>query len=243
MQLSNDSINYYRQKNLWEQNIGSRAEFDAMKLKYELSRNKLNTLRNSYDRTRNELKTAVDQARNTYNSSLINTNDFTVESKINGTVYAIHKNPGEVVTTLEPLATLGSSTKFIVELLVDEVDIVKIKRGQLVLISLDAYKDKVFNATVDKILPRKDLRNQTFMIEAIFKTPPEVLYPGLSGEGNIVIAQKQEVLTIPRSYLMEGDSVRTDKGVIKIKTGLQNLNLVEILDGISQNTKILKPKR
>ena len=243
LQLKNDSINFFRQKNLWENNIGSKSEYDSKELKYELSKNNLNMLEIRYDRTQNELETAVQQARNTYNSSLINTEDFTVESKINGTVYAIHKNPGELVNTMEPLATLGSSSDFIIELLVDEVDIVKVKTGQIALISLDAYKDEVFEAEISKILPRKDLRNQTFTVEAIFNDPPEVLYPGLSGEGNIVIARKDKVLTIPRDYVTEGDSVQTSSGKRKIQIGLQNLNYVEVISGIDESTKILKPKR
>lgn len=239
--LKNDSINYFRQKNLWKQRIGSRVQFENKKLAYELSQNKVQILQNNYGRTENELLTNLQQARNNYKTSQIFTKDFTVTSKINGKVYALYKNPGETVNTLEPLASVGSADKFIIELLVDEVDIVKIDIGQKTLITLDAYGNEVFEAEVSKIYPKKDERSQTFKVEAIFKNPPQKLYPGLAGEGNIIIAEKENTLTIPREYLINENQVKTEHGLKTVTLGLQNLEQVEILEGIDEKTKIFKP--
>ena len=123
---------------------------------------------NKFYRTKKELETQAKQAQNTYKSSKINTDEYTVTSKINGKVYALYKNTGEIVTTMEPLASVGSATDFIIEMLVDEVDIVKIEKGQKALITLDAYSSEVFEARINKIYPQKDSRSQTFKIEALF---------------------------------------------------------------------------
>ena len=136
---------------------------------------------------------------------------------------------------------VGRRDTFLVELLVDEVDVVRVKTGQTALISLDAYGDRVFEAVVDKIYPQKDARNQTFKVEARFNTPPETLYPGLSGEANIVIARREEVLTIPRSYLVGKDSVLTPDGLRKVTTGLQTLERVEITSGLEPGSQLLNP--
>ena len=242
LQFRNDSINYFRQKNLWEQNIGAKATYDAKKLNYELSQKNLEQLKRRYDRTKNELRTALEQAENSYQASLINTGDFTIESKINGKVYALYKNPGEIVNTMEPVAAVGSSDAFVIEMLVDEVDIVKVSKGHKVLITLDAYNNKVFTGKVSKIYPKKDERNQTFMVEAVFDDAPEVLYPGLSGEANIVIAQKENVLTIPKSYLIEENKVQTENGIKEITLGIESIEKVEVVSGIDENTKIYKPE-
>ncbi|PIE49911.1 MAG: efflux transporter periplasmic adaptor subunit [Flavobacteriales bacterium] len=242
LKFENDSINYYRQKNLWEQNIGSKAEFDAKKLNLQLSKSNLQLLISKYNRAKNELQTSFKQAKNNYQTSLINTRDFTVKSMINGKVYAIYKNRGEIVTGMEPLAAVGSSDLFINQMLVDEEDIVKIAIGQKVIISLDAYKDTVFTGHVTKILPKKDERNQTFVVEAHFNNPPKTLYPGLSGEANIIISKKDSVLAIPKNYLINNNQVRTDEGLVTIKTGLQNLEYVEVHSGITKNTYLYKPE-
>jgi len=240
--LKSDSINYFRQKNLWEQQIGSKIDFDNRKLAYELSQNRLLLLQNKYKRTKNELETQVRQAQNNFKTSQITTKDFTVTSKINGKVYALFKNPGEIVTTMEPLAAIGSKNVFLVEMLIDEVDIVKIKKGQKALITLDAYNSKVFETTISKIYPSKDERSQTFKIEAVFKETPEVLYPGLAGEGNIIIAQKNNVLSIPKEYLIGVNKVQTENGEVTVSIGLQNMDKVEIRSGIDADTYIYKPK-
>ncbi len=240
LSLKNDSINYFRQKNLWEQNIGSKVEFDNRKLAYELSRTNLQVLKNQFARTENELQTQVEQASNSYKNSKIATGDFTVGSMINGKVYALYKNPGEIVTTMDPLASVGSKDVFVIEMLVDEVDIVKLNLGQRVLITLDAYGKDVFEGKVYKIYPRKDERTQTFKVEARFDSQPKIVYPGLSGEGNIVIAQRDDVLTIPKSYLVDGNKVLTEEGLKEVQIGLQSLDKVEIKSGIDERTYLIK---
>jgi multidrug efflux pump subunit AcrA (membrane-fusion protein) len=242
LKLKNDSINFYRQKNLWDQGIGSKIEYDTKKLNYELALNQLKLLRNKYINTKTELQNAVHQAQNNYKSAAIAFNDFTIDSKIDGKVYALYKEPGELITTMEPLASIGSATRFIIELLVDEVDIVSIELNQEVLINLDAYDNTIFKGKVSKIYPKKDERNQTFKVEAVFTEQPQVLYPGLSGEANIIIAEKEKVLTIPKTYLIDNNKVKTDEGLVEVKTGLQNMDYIEILSGINKDTYIYKPE-
>ncbi len=242
LKLQNDSINYFRQKNLWEQHIGSKVQYDTKKLNYELASNNLRLLNSKYYQTKSELQAAIKQAQNNYQASLINTKDFTVKSKIQGKVYALYKEPGEIVNTMEPLASIGSATNFIIDILVDEVDIVRISKNQKVLINLDAYQDNVFAGKVSKIYPKKDERNQTFKVEALFTEPPKVLYPGFSGEANIIIAKRDAVLTIPKAYIIDNDKVKTDAGLVTITTGLQNMEYIEVRSGIDKDTYIYKPE-
>lgn len=243
LQVKNDSLNYYRQKALWEQQIGSKAEYEGRELAYQLSRNKLSVLEGNLARTTNELRTRLIQAQNNYRSAQITTDDFTVSSKINGTLYAFYKNPGEIISLLEPLGTIGKTDDFVIEMLADEKDIVQIEKGQRVLVTLDAYPNKVFEAHVDKIIPKKDERSQTFKVEALFKNPPEQLYPGLAGEGNVIVGDNKKALTIPRSYLVNGNRVRTEDGLVEVRAGLGNLEYVEILEGITEATAVLKPEQ
>jgi multidrug resistance efflux pump len=241
LKLSNDSINYFRQKNLWEKKVGSRVELDTRKLNYDVSKNNLEALQNKLARTEVELKNQIKRAENNYRATLVNTKDFSVKSKINGKVYALFQEPGELVSPQQPLASIGSATDFIIELLIDEVDIARVKLGQKVLVNLDAYGKEIFEAKVTKIYPRKEQRTQTFKVEALFEKAPETLYPGLSGEGNIVISKRDNALIIPYEYLLEGEKVLTENGEKEVKTGLKTLENVEIISGIDTSTVILKP--
>ena len=243
LKLQNDSINFKRQDRLWQQEIGSKAEYDIKKLNYELSLNTLNVLQNNYERTKDELRNKVVKAENTYRAAIVSTDEFTISSKINGRVYAIYKNIGEIVTTMEPLASVGSSDNFLIELLVDEVDIVKLQTYQKVIINLDAYPEEVFEGRIYKIYPKKDERSQTFKVEAVFETAPKVLFPGLAGEANIIVSEKENTLTIPLEFLIDDHTVKTQDGLVTIEIGAKNLTEVEILSGIDEHTEILKPEQ
>ena len=243
LQLKDDSLNFERQRRLREQNIGTETEFEKRKLAYELSSNQLTNLRVAYRRLRQDLEIQYQQARNNFEVARVNTGDYTVRSKIDGKVYSLQKEPGENVSMQEPVAVIGSASRFLIEMLIDERDIARVRPGQEVLVSLEAFGNSVFKARVTKIYPQKNERNQTFKLEAQFDDEaPAVLYAGLSGEANIVIDRKESALTIPLDYLSDNSTVLTDEGEVSVTTGLRSLDKVEILDGISAETLIYKPE-
>ena len=55
--------------------------------------------------------------------------DYSIKSSINGKVYDILKERGELVTPQTPLAVIGKADTFLLELAVDENDIIKISTG------------------------------------------------------------------------------------------------------------------
>lgn len=241
LKLENDSINYERQRRLWDVNIGSKASYESRKLAFDLSKRNLEALKKKYNLTKQELEIQVKQAKNSYKNALENTEDFKIVSAISGSVYALYKNPGELINTQTPVALIGSDKTFIIEMLVDEVDIVKVATGKKAMVTLDAYQGELFTATVTKIYPKKDDRNQTFIVEALFDNPPAVLYPGLSGEANIVVNKQEKALVIPRAYLINGNQVKTEEGLVAITIGLENIDTVAITSGITPTTWIYKP--
>ncbi|UII31234.1 efflux RND transporter periplasmic adaptor subunit [Fulvivirga ulvae] len=241
LRLRQDSVNFYRQKKLWEQNVGTRNEYDTRETAYEISQKNLQALRSRYQRTRNELETQLEQAKVNYKTSLVASRDYTVMSEFRGKVYSIYKEPGELVSLQEPVASIGSAGNFIIEMLIDEVDIARVEVGQQVLITLDAYEGKVYDAILTKIYPQKNTRTQTFTAEAVFKEPPGILYPGLSGEANIVIRKKSNAVIIPRNYLVTENRVKTKEGLLEVKTGLYSMENIEIVSGLDTSTYIYKP--
>ena len=56
-----------------------------------------------------------------------------------------------------------------------------------------------------------------------------------------MLINKKDVLTIPKEYVIEGNKVKTDDGIVTIETGLQNMDFVEVISGITKETNIYKP--
>lgn len=241
-QLSQDSINYYRQKRLIDKGVGVKADLEAKKLKYDLSSKQKAILKGKYEETKVELRSNYKQSKNAVEKALSNLSDFSIKSKIDGMVYSLMKEEGELITQQVPIAKIGQRNSFIIEMRIDEVDIASVTQNQKVIISLDAYKGKTFEAIISKIYPVKDEKTQTFKVEAIFSSPPDALYAGLSGEANIIISQKGNVMTIPLEYLTEEGKVITENGEVEVKTGMRNIERVEIESSkIDTSTKIIKP--
>jgi multidrug efflux pump subunit AcrA (membrane-fusion protein) len=240
-QVYMDSLNYFRQKRLWEQNIGSKAELESKQLKYELSQDQLAAQKKKWQQTKLELENTLRQSQNELRKSVNNLQDFSIYSKINGRVYARYKNEGELITPQEPLAEIGATDSFLIEMQVDEVDIARIQVGQQAIITLDAFEGQTFSARVSKIYPTKDSRTQTFTVEAVFEQLPAQRYAGLSGEANIIIQRKPNALSIPTGYLLSNNKVLTDSGEVNVRIGARNLNKVEILSGIDSSTVLIKP--
>lgn len=241
-QLSIDSIQMSRMIALQKKGLASEAEFEQANLKLTSSKTRLEALIARKKRLSRELKIQQQQARNAYESALSTSSDATIKSVVDGLVYEVFKENGELVNAQQPIAMIGSNDDFIIRMLIDEVDITKVVKGQEVRIDLEAYPGRTFIAKVDQIYPKMDPQTQSFEVIAKFVEAPPKLYLGLTGEANIIVSEAKNRIVIPRDYLIDGNSVETQNGIKQIKIGLKNLTSVEVLDGIKEGEIIYLPE-
>lgn len=241
--LTNDSLFYFRQKNLWENNIGSKVELEQKELNFQNSKIALNNAIIRHQELERQLKLASSQTKNNLQIAKILEDDLIIRSEVDGVVYKIKKEEGELVNSLASIAVIGGD-RFIIELSIDEFDITKIKLGQQVIVRMDSYQSQVFEARITSIDPMINERTRSFSAEAVFTNEPTELFPNLTVEANIVIHTKQDVLTIPRNYLVNDTMVQLENGKLqKVEPGLMDYNRVEIKAGIKEGTKIVLPDK
>lgn len=241
-QLRVDSSAYARQDRLWRQNIGSRQIYEAAQLKYETSQNRLNELRSTYTRTQSDLAaqtalaaTVLDQRKSAFA-------DHVVRAEFTGTVYEVFVEEGESITPQTPIARIGSTDDFIIRLSIDEADVVRIEKDQEIIVTLDAYKGASFTAVFTRIAPQKDERTQTYTAEAVFKDGPDRLFSGLSGEANIIISRRENVVVLPAEFIGANNTVVTDAGEQTVVTGITDFRHTEIISGIDTSTLVYQAK-
>jgi len=92
---------------------------------------------------------------------------------MNGVVFSISKNKGELVSPQMPIAVIGNPEAFVLEMQVDENDILQLSLGQRIIVRLDSYKNEVFEAAITKIYPYMNERSKTFLVEAKFSKAPK----------------------------------------------------------------------
>jgi multidrug efflux pump subunit AcrA (membrane-fusion protein) len=243
IKLKNDSINYFRYKSLYENQASSKADYDRAGLSYQTAQNDYVGRRNNYEKVKNDLYLNWQNAQSQYVINAQDESNYLISSRIQGKVYGIYKEQGEVVKRNDVVALLGDDKSVYLKLSVDELDIPKVKIGQEVLVKIDIFKDQVFKAKVSKIYPRLNAADQSFRIDAEFIGDAPSNYSGLSIEANIIIQKKNKALTLAKSLIFNGDTVivkrngKTEK--IKIKKGLETLDKVEVLGGISEKDEIV----
>ncbi|SIT83872.1 efflux RND transporter periplasmic adaptor subunit [Pontibacter indicus] len=240
--MQNDSLLLVRQRNLWASQIGTRVELEQRELAYKNSQTAYRSARLRYNDLKKQLNFAARQSQKNLQISETLRDDYTVKSETNGKVYSVLREKGELVSPQVPIAVLGDADEFILELQVDEYDIARVKPGQQVLLNLDSYRGQVFEGRVTKVNPAMNERTRSFTVEAAFVTKPDALYPNLTTEANIIIQTKKNALTIPREYLVEGTYVLNENDErVPVKTGLKDYQKVEIVEGLSKETVIVKP--
>jgi HlyD family secretion protein len=242
--MLNDSVNYFRFKNLIENEATSKIEYDRSWLAYQNSKNEYQLQIARFEKTKNQLWLDLQNAQSNY---MLNTDDgtnYALNSKINGLVYEVYKEEGETVRRGEAIALLGAKDAVYLKLDVDEQDIDKIQIGQEILVKIDVYKDKIFKAKVSKIYRMLNQLDQSFRVDAEFIGLMPSSFVGMTIEANVIVNKKPKALVIPKSVLIDEGSVIVLKNgkneKVKIKKGIENYEEVEVLSGISEGDILVK---
>jgi HlyD family secretion protein len=238
-----DSVNFVRYKNLLDQNATSRAEFDRMRLAYDNSRSEFLLQQSRYRQVKDRLYLELESARSQLEIAGNESGKYIVRSDVNGVVFQTLKEKGELIRRGEPVAIIGDKRAFFLELAVDERDIQRLQHGQDILVTIDALPGQTYGATVEKIYPLVNRQQQSIKVDASLKDTIPLLVSGLAVEANIIIRRKENALVIPRAAVAGRDSlwIQTANGKekIRITKGIETLEEVEVVKGISRDTEVL----
>ena len=155
--------------------------------------------------------------------------------------------PSPVGVATKPTLDLIDNTCIYIKAPIDEIDAPEVVAGLKSRITMDAFGQKEFPATVRRVAPYVlDLEKQarTVEIEAVFDNPQEFLLPGYSADITIIVDTSEETLSIPSQAVMGGNSVYliNSDGTIsekEIEVGLSNWQVTEVLNGLSVDDQIV----
>jgi HlyD family secretion protein len=242
IRLQNDELQYNRYKRVYEENAIAASTYEKFKLQFETSQQELNGLQEQLQQQKLSAALQYQQANNLLQIARTSNANGLLKSYADGIVYDLYKQKGDLITPNEPLALIGSG-KMIARLLIDEDDLNKIKLRQEVLITLDAFPDKIFHARVEKIYPLLNKQEQSFRVDAFFEEDMPFKLYGLNIEANIVIKERTSVMVIPKTALFGGDSVMVDEAgllsKVKIHKGAEDKDYVQVLEGLNNESEII----
>ncbi len=243
--VTNDSLQCDRYQRLYAAKAISKSAFEKYALQLESSRREFNSLKQQYLNATYNAALQKQQANNQLNQAANEIHNAGIQSLTDGIVYEIYKHEGDLVMPNQAVALIGAG-KVIARLAVDESDLYKIQMNQKVVITIDAFPDKIWHAKISKIYPVLDRVEQSVRVDVTFdEALPANIY-GLNVEANIIIVENKSVLTLPKSAIAKGDTVwvKSDKGIekVKITRGIEDKEFVEISSGITAATTIVLPK-
>jgi len=169
--------------------------------------------------------------------------------EVNGEVgeYVTPSPPG--IPTLPAIDMVDSSCFYVVAP-IDEVDAPKIKPDMKARITLDAFKDRRFPATVRRVanyVLDREKQARTVDIEVIFENPEDMLemLPGYSSDAEVILKTRDNVLRVPTETIIDKQQLyvfNSDDQSLElreVKTGLSNWDHTEIISGVGQDELVV----
>ncbi len=215
--------------------------------------NLIRTFKNSMDQAKESLESSQTRLTTTQDSY----ENYTITAPISGTVITKNTKAGDKISTgggsAVTLAVIYDLSELTFEMSVDELDVHSVAVGQSVEITADAFEGEMFSGKVTNISLASAYSNgvTNYPVTVTLDETKDLL-PGMNVDGNIILAQADDVLVIPVDALMRGNrvyvkdtSVTESNGSVpagfrsvEVETGLMNDDYVEILSGLSEGDEV-----
>jgi membrane fusion protein (multidrug efflux system) len=213
---------FERQKNLWDQKIGSELQYLQAKNNVETLQDRIASIKSQMDKTN-------------------------IRATINGVVDEVFARRGEMVGPGTPILRLINLANVEVEAEVPEIYLGKCQRGQKVVVEFPNVNASTRSAVISSITQFINPNSRTFKVNATIGNSDGMMKPNVlaimklneySSLNNIVLPTKLIQQTFDGEFVYAvDDSSRVVK--LDIVTGKTANGLTEIIRGIEPNTKLI----
>lgn len=224
VQLDLAATNYNRQKNLWDQHIGSEMQFLQAKNNKE-----------SLEKRIASIKTQIELAD--------------VKSPIDGVVDVVYQEKGDIGGPQTPFAKVVNVSKIKIYADVSESYLTAIKKGDKVKVFFPALNREI-ETTVQQIANTIDPNNRTFRVRLDINNQDKMIKPNLISIVKFRDYVAENAIVIPSLFIKQdfkGDYtfiVRNNDGKamadkVYVTTGVTNNNMTEVTNGLEPGMKII----
>ena len=196
--------NEARMQSLFEQEYVSRQELDQAV------------------QARKSAQAQLTQAKAAADKDQVNLNYTIIRSPVSGIVVDRVVDLGQTVAASLQTPTLIKIAQDLSEMRIDssfaEADIGKIKEGQKVRFTVDAFPNKSFAGEVQQIRMNATVQQNvvTYNVRVSLQNPDQILLPGMTAYVNIGVARRDDALLVPNAALRfkppEADGGATKNG-------------------------------
>jgi HlyD family secretion protein len=148
--------------------------------------------------------------------------------------------------------TLGDMNDVYVKGKVSETDIGLVEIGYPARITVETYKDKVFNGSVYKIAPLgKEEDNVTsFEVRVSVENPEGLLLANMTANAEIILEEHKDVLTVPEGTIVydeekttfvevPDDTSETGRKRVEVVLDISTGTKAEVVSGLSEGEQVI----
>jgi len=163
------------------------------------------------------------KARTDFDTARQRRADATVRAPVAGTVLQQLVSAGQVIVSATSSVSGGTALLRMADLgrirlraLVSETDIGSVKPGQAATVSMEAFPQRSFQGTVEKVEPQAVVQQSVTMFPVLISITNEdgLLLPGMNGEVSMQVDHRDNVLAVPL------DAVRTVRELPSVAAAL-----------------------
>lgn len=219
LSMANDSLEYSRIKKLYEQGGVSKSDYDAMELKYNVTRSQ-------------------------YQNLLENT---ILRSPVSGVITARNYDQGDMYGG-SPIYVVEQITPVKLYVGISEMDYTRVKKNDTVTLTADALPGKTFTGRIARIYPTIDAATHTFTAEVNVANRDRLLRPGMYARVTVNFGSNHSIV-VPDDCVvkLQGSGVRSvfvlqnDNTVkeIVVTLGRHFGTEYEILSGVAEGDKVV----
>jgi len=179
--------NLNRVKDLFEKGMVAQQDLDGARRSYEIAKSQ-------YEAASEDIKVKGDYSM--------------VRAPFSGVISKKYSEVGELVMPGKQIVTLVNPDKIYVLSTIDEVDVGRLRLGQPVMVTVDAFPGEKFPATIRQISPiisGGKLETRTADVWIYFNEKHPKIKPGMSADVEILVSTLQNVISVPSQAVIERD--------------------------------------
>ncbi|HNX24528.1 MAG TPA: efflux RND transporter periplasmic adaptor subunit [Spirochaetota bacterium] len=193
-------------------------------------------------------KSRVRQAQSSLLSSELLLKETYIRSPITGVIAVRNMEGGEMVKEDSVISTVMDISSVFISMNLNEKDITKVKPGQKVKFSVDAFNiGKFFTGSIDTVSPVLDTRTRSVEVKAAVSNISHELLPGMFARAVIDTGKSVRGILIPKSAVILHEDGRSEIYTVKnglvvkenIVTGSEYGEEIQIIEGVKEGDRVV----
>jgi membrane fusion protein, multidrug efflux system len=226
--LENTKTEYQRKEALLKEELVTRQQFDDVSTRQVIARN-------DYDKAKATLELARERLAKTK-----------IICPVNGSIKEKRINAGDFARASVPIAVIVLVDPLKLSFTVSENNVSRVKKGQTVAFTVDAFRGREFGGKVNTIFPGLDERTRTLTVEALVSNRDGDLKAGFFAKVRMYTGIEKEAVLIPTTAIVYDESkskvfILVDNVAHEklVKTGDTYGDMIEVIEGLSGGERLI----